>query len=423
MIPNAQLELPLEAGSREALVSGVRPSNWRRRAVAVARLGLWAAVVLFAALICVSLLEYPVAAFLSVAAGALARWVGQRVQLARVRRSSVVAALADFVFDGPTVSCIFRDASIGDLVDSWLSKAGASIFAALTCTAAQRFLGLRFSLLPQQNALVKWMPLVAEAAAFCLSVVTALVFLRWKGPTGRWCRQVRGAVQRRAYTSLEKILTERELDGLEAGIDVLRRELGLNSSGRYRASVTRRLQWHSVEAVLRPEKVLAFQRVILELAHLDLENLSRAAEIHRRLRCKMEAARTLASISYDPIHEARLDELNRELERFSALAASREWEELPVFADEMEQKLDAVGDKIRNRAASAPRVVLSPASDPYGILGVSIDTPISSIKKLRLRLAQLYHPDSGDCIGNGVKMAELNAAFDAVMKDQEKRGR
>jgi hypothetical protein len=137
----------------------------------------------------------------------------------------------------------------------------------------------------------------------------------------------------------------------------------------------------------------------------------------------MEAAKTVASITYDPLHEMQLEELNRQFERFSTMVANQEWEELPLFADEMEQKLEAISAKLCSRAASAPQVVLSATSDPYGILGVNVDTPVHSIKKLRLRLAQLYHPDSGECIGDGVKMAELNAAFDAVMKDQEKRGR
>jgi DnaJ-class molecular chaperone len=52
---------------------------------------------------------------------------------------------------------------------------------------------------------------------------------------------------------------------------------------------------------------------------------------------------------------------------------------------------------------------------------VSVDTPTPLIKKLRLRLAQLYHPDVSESICNSTKMAELNAAYDAVMKEREKR--
>jgi len=423
MTPGRQLELRLGAEPEETPVAGRWASRLGRRGAAIARIGLRMAVFLCAIWICVLVLEYPVAALLAVLGGILTRWMGQRVQLARARHSTIVASLAAFVFDGPTVSCNFIDASIFRLVNSWQSKAVAAVAAAGICFASQRIAGLHFSLLPLQNPIVHWMTPAIEALAYCLPVLAALVFLRMKGPTGRWSRQVREAVQARATASLKLILAERELDGLEAGIDVLRRELGLESGGNYRASVTRRLQSHATEAVLRPEALLAFQRVILELARLDLKNLSGAAERYRRLRCKMEAVKTVASISYDPLNEMQLEELNRQFERFSKMTANHEWEELPIFADEVEQKLEAATAKFRSRAASAPQVFLSPASDPYRILGVNIDTPIASIKKLRLRLAQLYHPDSGDCIGNGVKMAELNAAFDAVMRDQEKRGR
>ena len=67
-------------------------------------------------------------------------------------------------------------------------------------------------------------------------------------------------------------------------------------------------------------------------------------------------------------------------------------------------------------------MVLAPGSDPYRLLGISVDTPTPLIRKLRLRLAQLYHPDISDSTRNSAKMAELNAAYDAVMKDREKKG-
>ena len=67
--------------------------------------------------------------------------------------------------------------------------------------------------------------------------------------------------------------------------------------------------------------------------------------------------------------------------------------------------------------------MLAPGTDPYRTLGVSAQTPTASIKTLRLRLAQLYHPDISDGTGNNIKMAEVNAAYDAVMRDRETEGR
>jgi DnaJ-class molecular chaperone len=67
--------------------------------------------------------------------------------------------------------------------------------------------------------------------------------------------------------------------------------------------------------------------------------------------------------------------------------------------------------------------MLSPGVDPYRILGINAATPTASIRKLRLRLAQLYHPDIGDSTANSAKMAELNAAYDSVMRDRDTAGR
>ena len=66
--------------------------------------------------------------------------------------------------------------------------------------------------------------------------------------------------------------------------------------------------------------------------------------------------------------------------------------------------------------------MLTPGADPYALLGIHRDTPIPSVKKLRQRLAQVYHPDIGGETCNSAKMAELNAAYDAVMRERMLRG-
>lgn len=52
--------------------------------------------------------------------------------------------------------------------------------------------------------------------------------------------------------------------------------------------------------------------------------------------------------------------------------------------------------------------------DPYEILGVRPDAPLTVMKASYLALAKQYHPDSDNDGGDAKKMAELNSAWDKV---------
>ena len=51
------------------------------------------------------------------------------------------------------------------------------------------------------------------------------------------------------------------------------------------------------------------------------------------------------------------------------------------------------------------------SSDPFAVLGVSPDATLAEVRSARRRLASEFHPDHG---GDGVRMGEINAAFDVV---------
>jgi hypothetical protein len=105
------------------------------------------------------------------------------------------------------------------------------------------------------------------------------------------------------------------------------------------------------------------------------------------------------------------------------LAANRQWNDLQAHAARLETQLNELRARLGRHSASVPTVTLPSGSDPYWLLGVTVDTPTPLIRKLRSRLAQLYHPDVSGSTGNSIKMSELNAAYDAVMRDREKEGR
>ena len=143
----------------------------------------------------------------------------------------------------------------------------------------------------------------------------------------------------------------------------------------------------------------------------------RAVERH----CK--AVQMLAAVLKEPRQEMKAEELGAEIERLSGLASERRWENLRQRAAWLESELDNLRASLRQHTSSVPPAVLAPGTDPYRVLGISVDTPTPLVRKLRLSLAQLYHPDISDSTRSSAKMAELNAAYDAVMKDREREGR
>jgi hypothetical protein len=171
---------------------------------------------------------------------------------------------------------------------------------------------------------------------------------------------------------------------------------------------------------LHPETVESVFDAITELARQDLNDLSTALAAFREAEGHLKAVRALAAASRHPAHEIRAEELGDELDYLSRLASERRWQDLQQRAVWLESELDALQGSLSLQPSSVPQVILASGNDPYRVLGVSVDTPTPLIRKLRLSLAQLYHPDLSHSTRNSAKMAELNAAYDAVMKDRER---
>lgn len=233
---------------------------------------------------------------------------------------------------------------------------------------------------------------------------------------------MKSAIRARAAAALD-FLTDREIDGLETGIEILGKEFGLWQGRPYRTAVAKHLFSHTCQAVLKPAATKAWEQAITELARQDMASLGATVARYHKISCRLKSVELLASLLRDPIQEKRAEELSRELDAISNLAANRQWAECQRQADRMDCELDETHERLRRRLTSASAVTLPAGTDPYRILGVSAATPTAAIKKLRLRLAQLYHPDISDSAGNGAKMAEVNAAYDAVMRDRETAGR
>ena len=383
-----------------------------------------------AALLSLVLLQVPLAALFALATGTLARILGQRLKVKRLKDSLRAADLATFSFSGQSIDCNFNHPRIVRYINSWFSKIAAALSAGLVCLAAVElsndrigFLSVHsLSLLPAQILAMPWLNAAVKAGCMALPVVAVFFFLWTNGPEHRWSGQVMAAIEARAAAVLD-VLGDREIDGLEAGMEVLGQELGLWQGRPYRAAMAKHLSSHTREAVLKPEATRAMEQAITELARQDLNSLGAALGSYQKARGRLESFQLLASLLRDPIHEARAEELSRELEQIPVLAAHRQWEQCQRQAGRLEFELDEIQPRLRCQLAAGPPVMLSPGVDPYRILGINTATPTASIKKLRLRLAQLYHPDIGDSTANSAKMAELNAAYDSVMKDREMAGR
>ena len=381
-------------------------------------------------LLCLVLLRVPFAALLAVTAGILTRILGQRLKVRRLRHSLRAADLAAFSFSGQSIDCSFNQPQIIRYINSWSSKIAAALSAGLVCLAAVHlsnslpgFLSIhRLSALPAQIGAVPWLHATVGVGCMALPLVAVFLFLWANGPERRWGGQVMAAIEARAAAVLD-VLGNREIDGLEAGLEVLGQELGLWQGRPYRAAMAKHLSSHTREAVLKPETTKAIEQAITELARQDMKSLGVALASYRKVTGRLESFQLLASLLGDPIHEARAEQFSRELEQITILAANRQWELFQRQSTQLECELNEIHPHLRSQLAATPAVMLSPGVDPYRILGINAATPTASIRKLRLRLAQLYHPDIGDSTANSAKMAELNAAYDSVMRDRDTAGR
>jgi hypothetical protein len=389
----------------------------------LASMAIWLASLILVAFLSLVILHSPVSVLIALTAGISARCLGQYWNLKKIRNSAAAENLAAFEFDGAQVHCSFNEKAVLRYVQSWGVRISAAAAASAMCLAMRHWSVLGFSLLPGHIQNLHSLSAPIGVAGPWLPAVVAIFFLWGKAPERRWADQTKAAIQARAENSIGKILAPGEIDGLQAGIQVLRERLRLDGGGEYRAAIARHLRARTTEAVLQCKTTEALVNATTQLARQDLSNLGAAVATYHQVECRLRAFESLASEFRDSLHEMRAEELKSELDQLSRLALSRRWEDLQQHSAWILGELESLYSKLRQHAASVPAMVLPPGSDPYRLLGVTVDTPTPLIKKLRLRLAQLYHPDVSESICNSTKMAEVNAAYDAVMKDRAKLGR
>jgi len=223
-----------------------------------------------------------------------------------------------------------------------------------------------------------------------------------------------------ATEALQGIQGPLEVDGLEAGAGILWGQIGLRCSGRYREAILQRLRSHAAEAVMNPEQTRALLQAVTVLARLDVAELGIAVKNLRQIEIQLGRIQALVdALQTGPLNQ-RQTAMGQEVERLRELIGARRWKEAGQVAlslgEDLEDFAAELGARLRLLAASAPRVTLSASTDPCRLLGVSASTPLTAIKKLRQRLALVYHPDLGGETCNVAKMAELNAAYDAVLR-------
>jgi hypothetical protein len=371
-----------------------------------------------------AILDAPLAAATAIATGVAVRLLGQTLNLKQLRQSDKPAELATFEFDGEKILCNIDERQILRYTSAWKWRILAALTSAGACLAVQHLPVPVFHLLPAASfGNFPGLASLIGGCAAALPVYTAIFFLQVKGPERRWAAEAAAVIDKRAAASSDRLLQPRELAGLAAGVEALWHALGLPEREEYRAAAARYIGDNTPKAALQPETAEKFLDALTELARQDLRDLTTSLDAYRGVECRYRAVQMLAAAIRQPDRELKLDELGSELDYLLRLASERQWEELQRRAVWIENELDQLHESLRLHSSSVPPVVLAPGSDPYSLLGVSVDTPTPLIRKLRLSLAQLYHPDISHSTRNSAKMAELNAAYDAVMRDREREAR
>lgn len=367
-----------------------------------------------------AILHSLVAVVIAFIAGAATRCLGQRWNVKRLSHSGKVAEMATFSFDGHAVFCVLDEARTSQYLHAWKWRIAASVVAGGVCLAVLHTPALAIHLLPAWAFTEHWLKWTIESFSKALPAFVVAFFLLNRWPKRRWINQARRTVQARADCAFAAIMANRELDGLGAGVDCFWLELKVDRRGEYRAALNRRLHSHTAEAVLQPLKTAALLESLTELARQDLRLLYTAVNNCRQIELQMNVIQTLASIFLDPANELTVVELRSGFGLIHTFAENRQWDDLERYMASFQSRLEAAQERICRNASRPPPTTLVTGNNPYRLLGVAPTTPTPTIHKLWLRLAHLYHPDMNGSAFGSAKMAELNAAYAAIMKDREK---
>lgn len=400
--------------NREDISDVIRGTTcWARRNAAI--LG-WAAA---GGLICLLAGLWPAATVCALVAGAIVLWIGQRLRYRAAIAGEAARKIADFRMANGGLECHFHEDALRHSARLRIWRAVAAVVSAGVCAMMQHCHWMPWNLLD----LVRIPHGIATAGFFCwplLPLACCAFFFLPCGLEAHWQAKLRAAIRSRAADAVTQMMRACEIDGLESGIAALYRQCDLWWTGEYRSTIQKWIEFHTVEAIFEPETAASFVKAVTEQARTHLNCLAEAVESFRSTERRQYLLETLIRASGES-QATLMERASHGMDELRSLVIAKRWEEFSSRAEEIANELDCEIMEFRLRSRST--VFLPPETDPYRILGAETSTPTTTIKKLRLRLAQVYHPDIGGETGNDMKMAEVNAAYDAVMRERACSGK
>jgi hypothetical protein len=390
-------------------------------------MGLWFALAMSAMLVLLAAMHAIYAVAASLVAGAMVRWVGQRQRLASLQGSRKPAPAVRFVFDGKKIHCLTDQRRLELYMSAREWRWAAAVTSGLLCWAVLHLGRIEGDLISAFGAYSDRWNVIAASFSAALPLCVALVFLvgGWPGefwePQKRWMRQAHSVLRARVAKA-NAMMDREQLDGLVPGVEFLLQAFGIEQGTDYHHTARLAVEQAGATAALDSEMLRHTLDVCAEIARQDLYHLREVAPGYRDAERNLSIARTLSPLVTTFDLQLRTRELEMSFEGLSSLAAERRWQELERETSVLTEKLaDLCTDlrsEVRLQSTGLPTAVLTPGTDAYQILGITPDTPAATIRKLRLSLAQIYHPDIGAATSNSRKMAEVNAAYDEVMKNR-----
>ena len=211
----------------------------------------------------------------------------------------------------------------------------------------------------------------------------------------------------------------RQIDGVTVAIEAVCKLFNVSPPTDYRNTIARFIAGNCASIVLDPGWAAGYIQAVDELARHDLAELTDLLAVHEALQTSGLLAATAVEESRNPLFETQLEGVSAQASALSSLISQRRWNDYRDASKNTIEQLKQLREQARRRRE--PAAVLAPGTDAHHILGIEAGMPVSEVRRLRTRLALIYHPDAPDGFANSGKMAEINAAYDAVMAQRKQK--
>ncbi len=345
-------------------------------------------------------------------------------RLERLLQLPYLSRVAEFQFDGCRIWCSFHGnlrREAGATRYQRIFQMAIGVFAALIALIDTAFTHSR---LIGVTSILHWhltnISLANIEGLVCL--LPAVIGLAWYG---EWkmervaTRKFKQRVTELATSVSAQLSRTREINGVLAGIDVLCKAMNIEPPNDHHAAIAEFIRCNCAQTVLDATYADPFIEAMTELAKQDLQNLCATLPFHQSLHKMLALARVAVEDCRNPFHEIQLDTIESRISGIVTLLTQRRWAAFQQGCTESMDELQLLHQRARTR--KEPCAVLSPGTDPYRLLGIDREMPTLRIKRLRTRLAQIYHPDASGAFPNASRMAEVNAALDAVLAERRER--